>query len=72
MHGAQCQRQSPDEWNLGGGSGHLGANLVRHLLADSHSIRVLLREGSNNTALDGLDIERVYGDLRDFLLLWLL
>jgi nucleoside-diphosphate-sugar epimerase len=48
-----------------GGSGHLGANLVRRLLKDGHTVRVFLRKGSNNAALDGLDVERVYGDLRD-------
>ena len=49
-----------------GASGHLGANLVRRLLDDGHSVRVLLREGSNNAAVDKLDLERIYGDLRDF------
>jgi nucleoside-diphosphate-sugar epimerase len=49
-----------------GGSGHLGANLLRRLLADGkHEIRALARTGSNNRALDGLDLERVAGDLRD-------
>lgn len=48
-----------------GSSGHLGANLVRRLLADQQSVRVLLRQGSNNSALDGLAVEQVYGDLRD-------
>jgi nucleoside-diphosphate-sugar epimerase len=47
-----------------GGSGHLGANLVRRLLDDGQAVRVLLRHGSDNTALDGLQVERVYGDLR--------
>jgi nucleoside-diphosphate-sugar epimerase len=47
-----------------GASGHLGANLVRRLLNDGESVRVLVRKGSNNTALDGLNVERVYGDLR--------
>jgi nucleoside-diphosphate-sugar epimerase len=48
-----------------GSAGHLGANLVRRLLEDGRDVRVLLREGSNNAALDGLDVEKVYGDLRD-------
>jgi nucleoside-diphosphate-sugar epimerase len=48
-----------------GGAGHLGANLVRRLLRDGHRVRVLLRPEDNNTAMDGLDVERVYGDLRD-------
>ena len=48
-----------------GSSGHLGANLVRRLLADGHAVRVLLRAGSDNSAVEGLPVERVYGDLRD-------
>ena len=48
-----------------GASGHLGANLVRRLLADDRDVRVLLRHGSNNEAMDGLKVDRVYGDLRD-------
>jgi nucleoside-diphosphate-sugar epimerase len=48
-----------------GSSGHLGANLIRRLLHDGESVRALLRKGSDNTALEGLDVERVYGDLRD-------
>ncbi len=48
-----------------GASGHLGANLVRRLLDDGREVRVLLRHGSNNEAMDGLSVDRVYGDLRD-------
>jgi nucleoside-diphosphate-sugar epimerase len=48
-----------------GSSGHLGANLVRRLLSDGHTVRALVRRGANNAALDGLNVERVYGDLRD-------
>src|ERR1051326_2280912 len=48
-----------------GSAGHLGANLVRRLLNDGEAVRVLLRKGSNNGALDGLDVEPVFGDLRD-------
>lgn len=50
---------------LTGTSGHLGANLLPRLLKDGATVRVLLREGSDNRAVDGLDVERVYGDLRD-------
>jgi nucleoside-diphosphate-sugar epimerase len=39
--------------------------LVRRLLSDGRRVRVLLRQGSNNLAMDGLKVERVYGDLRD-------
>ncbi len=50
-----------------GASGHLGANLVRQLLDNGNDVRVLLRAGSENSAVDGLKVERVYGDLRDTL-----
>jgi nucleoside-diphosphate-sugar epimerase len=48
-----------------GSSGHLGANLIRRLLHDGETVRAFLRKGSDNSALDGLDVERVFGDLRD-------
>mgnify|MGYP002780229869 CR=1 FL=1 len=47
-----------------GSSGHLGANLVRTLLSQGKKVRVLLRRGSNNSALEGLEVDRVFGDLR--------
>ena len=49
-----------------GGSGHLGANLIRRLIADgwANRIRALVRPASDNRALDGLPIERFPGDLR--------
>ncbi len=48
-----------------GATGHLGANLVRRLLQDGHSIKVLLRPGDDTSGVEGLDVERVEGDLRD-------
>jgi nucleoside-diphosphate-sugar epimerase len=50
-----------------GGSGHLGANLLRRLVEDGHGgrVRALYRPESNNQALDSLPGERVAGDLRD-------
>ena len=48
-----------------GASGHLGANLIRRLLEDGQSVRVLLLEGDNNAGVEGLNVEKVYGDLRD-------
>jgi nucleoside-diphosphate-sugar epimerase len=47
-----------------GATGHLGANLVRQLLEDGHSVRVLLRSPSDPAALASLDVECVFGDLR--------
>ncbi|MBB5118968.1 NAD-dependent epimerase/dehydratase family protein [Streptomyces eurocidicus] len=47
-----------------GATGHLGANLVRALLAEGREVRVLLK-GVAGPALDGLAVHRVPGDLRD-------
>lgn len=46
-----------------GASGHLGANLVRTLLARGLPVRALIHE--DRRALDTLDIETVDGDIRD-------
>ena len=48
-----------------GGTGQLGANLVRALLEHGHQVRVLHRSSSDTFTIDGLDIERVVGDLND-------
>ena len=48
-----------------GGSGHLGANIVHALLDDGQEVRVLVQSRANNRALEGLDVERVEGDLCD-------
>ena len=48
-----------------GASGHLGANLVRRLLDEGARVRALARRDSDNGALDGLDVEPVWCDLRD-------
>jgi len=48
-----------------GGTGFVGANVVRTLLERSVDVRVLCRAGSPRTALDGLPIEIIEGDLLD-------
>ncbi|PRQ09586.1 NAD-dependent epimerase/dehydratase family protein [Enhygromyxa salina] len=48
-----------------GGSGHFGANLVRRLLTEGHEVRALVQASANNGALDGLELERFAGDVRD-------
>ena len=46
-----------------GGTGFVGANLVRELLRDGRDVRVLARPGGDRRALAGLDVEIVDGDL---------
>ncbi len=46
-----------------GASGHLGANLVRALIAEGRKVRALVHRDTR--ALDGLDVEIVRGDLWD-------
>ena len=46
-----------------GADGLLGSNLVRRLLDKGYGVRVLIYPGSRSTSLDGLDVERVEGDL---------
>lgn len=48
-----------------GASGHLGSNLIRHLLAEGHEVRALVQAGADNRSLAGLELERVEGDLCD-------
>ncbi len=48
-----------------GANGLLGANLARHLLAEGHAVRALVREGSDRRALNGLGVEIVVGDVLD-------
>lgn len=47
-----------------GGTGHLGANLVRALLGSGVEVRALVRVDERG-ALAGLELERVSGDVRD-------
>lgn len=46
-----------------GASGHLGGNLVRTLLSEGRTVRVLVR--SDRRALAGLDVQVVAGDISD-------
>ncbi len=48
-----------------GATGQLGANLVRALLAKGDQVRAFVRPTSNPIALEGLELERVTGDLGD-------
>jgi dihydroflavonol-4-reductase len=46
-----------------GGTGFVGANLVRELVGAGASVRVLARPGGDRRALDGVKVEIVDGDL---------
>jgi len=48
-----------------GASGNVGACVTRHLAAGGADVRVLLRKSSSTRGIDGLDVERRYGDLDD-------
>jgi len=48
-----------------GGTGFVGANVVRELLAEGATVRVLARPGGERRALAGLSVEVVEGDLLD-------
>ncbi len=48
-----------------GATGFLGNHVARQLVAAGHPVRVLVRSTSNLASLEGLNAERVIGDLQD-------
>ncbi len=48
-----------------GATGFLGNHVARQLVAAGHSVRVLVRCSSNLASLEGLNADRVVGDLQD-------
>jgi dihydroflavonol-4-reductase len=48
-----------------GASGHIGAHVVRHLLAQGRAVRAFVRPTSNLKGLEGLDVEVARGDVLD-------
>ena len=48
-----------------GGTGFVGANVVRALLKRGVEVRALVRPRSDTRNLDSLEVELVAGDLRD-------
>jgi len=48
-----------------GATGFVGSTVVRELLKDGVDVRVTVRKDSDTRNIDGLDVERVYGDTRD-------
>jgi dihydroflavonol-4-reductase len=49
-----------------GATGFVGSAVVRELLRDGQEVKVLVREGSDTRNLEGLDVERVQGDVTDY------
>jgi len=50
---------------LTGGTGFIGSSIARALLDSDYEVRALVRDGSDTHNLDGLEIERVIGDITD-------
>ncbi len=48
-----------------GATGFIGSTVVRELLNDGADVRVKVRRDSDTRNIDGLEVERVYGDTRD-------
>lgn len=48
-----------------GATGFIGGAVVRKLLEAGHTVRALVRPGSNTRQLDGLPVERIEGSLED-------
>src|SRR5512140_1564288 len=48
-----------------GASGFIGANLVHELVGCGHQVRALLRPESDRRGLEGIEFERIEGDLED-------
>jgi dihydroflavonol-4-reductase len=48
-----------------GATGFVGSHVTRKLVERGDDVRVYVRKSSNTVAIDDLDVERAYGDLRD-------
>jgi len=48
-----------------GATGFVGSHVARQLVNEGHAVRILARRTSNFGVLEGLNVERVGGDLRD-------
>tara|TARA_B110000037_G_C16849573_1_gene395284 strand:+ start:270 stop:482 length:213 start_codon:yes stop_codon:yes gene_type:complete len=48
-----------------GTDGVLGSNLVRELIARDHQVSVLLLKGTTSKTIDGLEINKFYGNIID-------
>jgi len=48
-----------------GANGFVGSNVVKELLKDRREVKIIIRKNSDTRNIDGLDVEIVYGDIRD-------
>jgi len=48
-----------------GATGFLGSHIVRKLAGRGDKVRILLRQSSKTVNIDGIDVEKVYGDVTD-------
>jgi dihydroflavonol-4-reductase len=48
-----------------GATGFIGSSLVRELMKDGREVKVLVRQSSSTKNIEGLDVEKAYGDVRD-------
>lgn len=48
-----------------GATGFIGSSIVRELLKDGVEVRALVIKNSDTRNIDSLDVEKVYGDIRD-------
>ena len=48
-----------------GATGFIGSAIARELLKDGEEVKVLIRKTSDTRNIDQLDVEKVYGDIRD-------
>ena len=49
-----------------GGTGFIGGAVVRRLLHAGHEVKALVRQAADTRQVDGLPVEQVKGDLRDY------
>ncbi len=49
-----------------GADGMLGSHICRELLSRGYEVKAFLQEGRETGTLDGLDIEKFYGDITDY------
>lgn len=48
-----------------GANGFLGSHVTQELVKDGRDVRVMIRQNADTRGIDGLNVERVYGDVLD-------